>query len=344
MTNPDGRPEPTARSRLLRSIGQVIKWVLFALVLLFVGRHAWRLWSEVDTTTIRLRWGWLAAATAVSILGWIPSAVYWRWVMAKLGAPAPWPEVWCAYYCGHLGKYVPGKAMTLIVRAAMLNSSRVPAAVAGFAATMETLAYIAAGTAMIALLLPSLLEMLPRLEGWTAGLYQLHWQIGLDVLVIAASLGGLLILSSASVHMASRFKKLVPALGALDRRLPANAALVGFVGFLAAWWLQGATLGLTLQALSDRPVDWSELPGWTATSAVALVGGFLAMFAPGGLGVREGLIMELLRGQTGPHEAVVAALVFRGVCFAAELLASGMLYLLVRYRRHGIPPSAASGG
>jgi uncharacterized membrane protein YbhN (UPF0104 family) len=110
------------------------------------------------------------------------------------------------------------------------------------------------------------------------------------------------------------------------------------VSLVAAWWLQGAALGLTLQALSPEPVDWSDWPLWTGASAVSLVGGFLAFFTPGGLGVREGLLMELLRHHVGAHEAVAAALVLRVITLVGELVASALLYALVRR------PLASRGG
>jgi len=77
--------------------------------------------------------------------------------------------------------------------------------------------------------------------------------------------------------------------------------------FLAAWWIQGLTLGLTIQAVASEPVNWGNWPFWTGTAAVAMVGGFIAIFTPGGLGVREGLLMELLSRQLGPDEAVLVA-------------------------------------
>jgi uncharacterized membrane protein YbhN (UPF0104 family) len=59
---------------------------------------------------------------------------------------------------------------------------------------------------------------------------------------------------------------------------------------------------------------------------VALVGGFLVILAPGGLGVREGLLLELLERQLGPREAVLVTVLWRGVALAGEIVAAGALY------------------
>jgi hypothetical protein len=313
----------------------VVKWGLFAVVLAFVGRHAWRLWGEMGPQPLRLRAGCLVWATLVSIVAWLPSAWYWRWMISVLGAPAPWPEAFSAYYCGHLGKYVPGKAMALVIRAGMLSRIGVPAAVAGFAATMETLTYMAAGTATAIYLAPRLFDASSGHRAHVAFLEQGYWQAGLLAAAIVGSIAGLALLSHLSVRIAGRLKRTLPAAGALDRLLPLRVYVTGFVAFLAAWWLQGATLGLTLQAVSIEPLDWAGWPMWTGAAAVSVVAGFLAVFAPGGLGVREGLLMELLRGSVGAHEAVAAAVLFRAVSLAGEVLASSVLWGYVRVRQAG---------
>jgi uncharacterized membrane protein YbhN (UPF0104 family) len=100
--------------------------------------------------------------------------------------------------------------------------------------------------------------------------------------------------------------------------------------FFAAWWIQGLVLGLTIRAVSTAPLAWADWPFWTGTTALAMVGGFVAVFAPGGLGVREGLLMELLQHELGPHDAVLVALLLRGVSLAGEILAAGLLYYGVK--------------
>ncbi len=98
------------------------------------------------------------------------------------------------------------------------------------------------------------------------------------------------------------------------------------MGFVASWWVQGLTLGLTMHAVSAEQWNWADWPFWTGTASVAMVGGFVVLFAPGGLGVREGLLMELLERQLGPREAVLVALLLRGVSLAGEILAAVALY------------------
>ncbi|HTI50751.1 MAG TPA: hypothetical protein VL475_07365, partial [Planctomycetaceae bacterium] len=186
------------------------------------------------------------------------------------------------------------------------------------------------GVVTMVLLLPWIIASIPQLDELAEFIAQPACRLAFPVLAIVGSIGGLTVLARISVRLAGRMKGSIPALGTLAQPIPLQTFAAGLVVFLGAWWLQGATLGLTLQALSPEPVSWSDWPLWTGTAAVSLVGGFLAIFAPGGLGVREGLLMELLRQQLGPHEAVAAAILLRGVTLVGELLMAGAVYVLIR--------------
>jgi uncharacterized membrane protein YbhN (UPF0104 family) len=69
--------------------------------------------------------------------------------------------------------------------------------------------------------------------------------------------------------------------------------------------------------------DW---PRWTGAAALALVGGFLALFAPGGLGVREAVLLSLL-SHMEPRAALLATVLWRAASLVAELAICGLLEL-----------------
>lgn len=74
-------------------------------------------WSAAD-----MHFGWLAAACLWYVCGLLPAGVYWHWVLGALGVHTGLLHALRAYYIGHLGKYVPGKAMVVVLRAAMVRS------------------------------------------------------------------------------------------------------------------------------------------------------------------------------------------------------------------------------
>lgn len=311
-----------------KPIWSAIKWGLFLIVLAFVAWHGWNLWNQFDAEPARMHWGWIALATAASIVAWAPSVWYWRWIMIGLGAAAPWARVVRAYYCGNLGKYLPGKAAVIVIRAALLKSSGVPATTAGLAVTQETLTCMWAGGISALILSATLAQHLP---GWAAG----HADpplVRLALLACAAGGGAAVLVTLLHSH---RFLHGVFA-GASESTVnnivhpgvlkSLRMTLTGGTVFLGWWWFHGLTLGLTIRGVIGDRADWSDWPFWTGTAAVAMVGGFVAVFAPGGLGVREGLAIELLEHQLGPREAVLVTVLWRGTSLVGEILAAGALY------------------
>ncbi|HEY2253962.1 MAG TPA: hypothetical protein VGH74_22960, partial [Planctomycetaceae bacterium] len=112
-------------SDAVKRLWPALKWGMYLLVLIFVVRHGWQLWTGFDQHVGPIHWGWLALAVVSSLAAWLPSLWYWRELMAALGATAPWAQVTRAYYCGHLGKYVPGKGMPIVIRSAFLKKCEV---------------------------------------------------------------------------------------------------------------------------------------------------------------------------------------------------------------------------
>ena len=82
---------------------------------------------------------------------------------------------------------------------------------------------------------------------------------------------------------------------------------------------------LTVRALAPGGVGARFWPLVTASVALATVAGFVVAVLPGGLGVREGVLMATLAPAVGEDAAVVSALALRLVWVAAEVVAGGVL-------------------
>jgi uncharacterized membrane protein YbhN (UPF0104 family) len=76
----------------------------------------------------------------------------------------------------------------------------------------------------------------------------------------------------------------------------------------------------------------ADLPLLTAAVALAMVAGFLSLL-PGGIGVRELIVIPLLQPQFGQVVAILSAVLLRIGWMAAELLVAVVLYFGVRVRK-----------
>ena len=112
----------TSRKKLVLG---VIKWLIVVLVV------AWVVWKIVQSghDLLQYRWqpkpGWLLLAVVCYLIGYLPAGIYWHFILRKLGQQPTFYETIRAYYIGHLGKYIPGKAMVVVIRAALVRNERV---------------------------------------------------------------------------------------------------------------------------------------------------------------------------------------------------------------------------
>ena len=100
----------------------------------------------------------------------------------------------------------------------------------------------------------------------------------------------------------------------------------GWIAMTLGWFIMGASVWAALRACG---IEFSLLNAWplcTAAAAMAIVIGFLSMI-PGGLFSRDYVFFVLLTPLAAERALIVAALL-RVVWLLAEVLISGMFYLL----------------
>ena len=307
-----------------RRLWYAVKWLLLSAVLTAVLVQGVKLGRQVDWAHITIRPGWLLWSTLLYVAGWLPAVWFWRELLREVAGPVSWFEVAKAYFCGHLGKYVPGKAGVVFIRAGMLQPHGVPFLPGALSAGYETLASMAAGAAVGAALLPFALppSTLKKFLTWLPG--GIARPEVISILVLIGCLCGLRVMS----HLFHRIlKKMVPvdSTGGAVRSWARQPTFLAFLLLIMGWWIHGLSMGCTVQALSPDPVNWSDWPRWTAATSLSIVLGFAALFSPGGLGVREWVLMEVLEPELGPL-AVVATVLSRFIWLVGECGAAGILY------------------
>lgn len=264
-----------------------------------------------------LRPDWLVAAGGLYLLGLAPSWLLWHLTMERMWQRPTWGRSAAAYYVGHLGKYVPGKALVVILRAALVRGVGVDGVIAGAAVFVETLTTMAAGAALSAFLLVFVAR-----GSWLVWLAFL-----LAILAAIPTYPPVfrLLLMMFAVRRASP-QVLAAASGLTNRVIRQGWLLTG-----AGWIVVGLSLMAVMRAMPGVVPRWEDAPLLIACVALAMVAGFLSLI-PGGLGIRELVVTELLSGVYGTAAALMAAVLLRLVWLAAELIASGALWWLFARR------------
>lgn len=311
------------------------KWLLLAVKLAIIGVVLWAvgdtLWSGVVTLWTdgwQLHWPWVILAGAVYLLGLLPAGIFWWRVLWVLGQKTRFRDTMRAYYIGHLGKYVPGKAMVVVLRAGLLQPGGARLSVAAAAVFFETLTMMAVGAFWAAAILAV----------WFRG----HWTL------CAVAIG--LMLAAGIPTLPPLFRRLA-RLARVAKSDPETQEKLDDIGFgtLATGWgmmticwaMLALSLWATLKAMGIEGLDLiADFPRYLASVSLAMVAGFLSLI-PGGLFVRDGILAELIEPYFSqvitPLPAVVtaglSAVLLRIVWLVAELVISGIVYFGFRPRR-----------
>lgn len=291
-----------------------VKLALGALVLAAVGRQGIRAWAQLGSQgrLVRVDWGWIAASMAGYLGGLLALGLVFSRVMDAGPTPVGrWAAI-RAYLVSHLGKYVPGKALVVVMRVGLVTPYGARPASAAFATLYETLMMMAAGG-----LLSAAVGAGPSFDyGSTirvpAGLVGLG--IGLSLLVV--------VWPGVFPRLATLARLPFPGVGpdALPRlsgRLLAQGLATSTVG----WGLLGLSQVAVLRSIGVT-APLSTWPSVVGAVALATVAGFVVPIAPGGLGVREWVLWTTLGAVAPGGLAVVAAILLRLTWLAAEVLAA----------------------
>jgi hypothetical protein len=315
-----------------------IKGILTVVVLAFVGRHVVRTWRELEARgqLPHLEASWLVAGAGLYLLGLAMQGVYfWRVLQA---GPTPirlFPAL-RAYLISHLGKYVPGKALVVVMRAGMVVPFGARAAAAAFATLYETLVMMAAGglVATVGFSLASTSNASLPIP-WSGGSV-VEGSLALPSLALGLAFL-IIVLPAIFPRLAALARVPLPGVGpdALPR-LSSRLLGEGIVLASLGWILLGLSQVAVIRALSPSGFPPGHWPLVVASVALATAAGFAVPVAPGGLGVREWILWTALGGALDGDLAVVAALMLRLTWIVAEIAAAAPLFA-IRPPRPSVP-------
>ena len=263
--------------------------------------------ETLDPAAWSPRWGIFAASCAALLLGYFVSGVLWGRIVRGLGGPhlPPFTSV-RLFMVANLGRYVPGKVWQIAGLVALARTRGVSGATATAAAVLGQGAGLAAATAVGLFSLRTVAEG----EAWT-------WAVPV-ILLGGAALGLAPPVFHAVVGAWFRLARTAEPEG-LEPARAMEWLLVGLASWLVygwAFWALVTGLGLEVALIPTA-----------SAFAAAYVLGYVMVFAPAGIGVREGFLVALLAPQVGAGAAGAVAIVARLWTTALEVVPAGAFWI-----------------
>jgi len=267
---------------------------------------------ESDFDFARVNYAWWIAAIFSYVVTMALSCLFWHRVLLAMGQKPKLSRTALAFFASQLGKYIPGKAMVVVIRTDLIRGDDVRTAPAAASVFVETLTWIFVGSAIASFLL----------------VFQFRDQVTLQITA------AILTLISGVLTWPSVFRAIAMKMGAGRGRnaakmfdgLNLSTMMFGWAVMALGWCFNGLSLWLVLKGLPGTEVQLADFPLTLACVTLATVAGFVSLL-PGGIGVRELVLIPLLSARFDPVTAIVAAIVIRFVWLAAELSTSGIIYL-----------------
>ena len=287
------------------AINRFFYFAIIAVVVWFLVQN----FGEIIQYDFQINWYCLAVAFFSLLCSYLLMAFLWTKVAKSFALDAPYVLANKAWFLGQLGKYLPGKVVLLLVR------------IDCYRKYSKRKVTTATGVEYIATLAASALFM--------------FFAISLSAYLIPnairfAALGAFILsLFFLWPPLFTRIINLVSRIFGKDeiREYPPYRKLLGFIClYMIVYVVQGIGVYAVFDSLA--PIDMSCFLLLTGSYEGASLIGTAALFAPGGLGVRESLLFIVLPSFLPKEIVIVAVLLIRVITIFIEcFLAAAFVFV-----------------
>ncbi|MGD0917284.1 MAG: lysylphosphatidylglycerol synthase domain-containing protein [Thermodesulfobacteriota bacterium] len=296
-----------------------LKWIIVIAIFIFLGKMVWGNWNQVRDTPFTLQPFSFILSTFLFVFSYFIQIWAWYLITLKLKIAISFRETLESWLYSQLGKYLPGKVWLLLSRFYFYEARGKSKKSISVALYFETVTIIAAAGLIFLVALIFHREIWPfyswRQWGWPVLLFLLGF-VFLHPRVLQKILNWVLV----------QFKREPVSLSI------SYADILGILFVCILSWLVGG-VGFYLFIDSVYPVAPQYVLFLTGALAISGTLGLIAIFAPSGLGVREGVLVYLLSFMMATPVAVIISILTRIWMTLIEIGLIGVIYLSGQFQK-----------
>lgn len=290
-------PHQSARRAQLRAVLGIV--VLILVVGFFIAK------AKTTTEDLIVYWqplSFLNITVSLLLVGatFILMAGLWWMLIRLLGGQVKVGEALQAYFLSSLPRYIPGSVWGYVGRTYLIEQRGVRRAVAVFSTLIE-----------IALLVGSSLGV--------GGVFLLKFP---NAALVALLIGLVMIIGLTFVTLIFN-----PDRGFQLQFLGISTLII--IAYFVFWVIYGLSIVILIESFVSR-ITVVDALNVTSGFAIAWLAGFLAIFVPGGLGIREAGIVLILEPMTNSVMAIFLAILSRLINLFVDALLFGVALLTRR--------------
>jgi uncharacterized membrane protein YbhN (UPF0104 family) len=298
---------------------QIVRWIIVVAIFVFFGKMVWNNWNQVKDASFTFEVFPLILSTLIFAFSYFIQIWAWYLITLKLKIALSPSDTLKSWFYSQLGKYLPGKVWLLLSRFYFYESR------GKSKKSISVALYFEMVTIMVAAGLVFLAALIFFREIW---LFYSWKQSGWLIL--------LFLLGFVSLHPRVLQKILNWTLVQFKREpvsLSISYSDILWILFvcIVSWVIGG--VGFYLFVDSVYPVAPQYILFLTGALAISSTLGLVAIFAPSGLGVREGALVYLLSFVMATPVAVIISILTRIWMTLIEIGLIGMVYLISRFQK-----------
>ncbi len=313
IITPDSITENDPKHKLKKIATNLVKLILTAVILYYIFRTLSRHWNEVVTYDWTINYGLLALSVFFHLVTFAIQAGVWCILISGFGYKIPFKYGFKISYITNLGRYLPGKVWAVFGMAYLAKKLGIKgeaSVTSWIIAIIFSLPTAFLGSFLILIFYPELLSDALR-EKMGITIYVLA------VIMLAGSLF-LIITPNKTLSLFNIFLKIIRR-PAIVFDVSKVTALKIYLGYFLSWISFGFSFWLLLHAIIPDP----QIPLLAGIGAYVFAYqiGFVAIFTPGGIGVREFALWSMLTPYIG-SVAIGVAIAARIWNIIAEIIAA----------------------
>lgn len=287
-----------------RNVFVAAQWIFAAAIVWAAARALRGQWSAAAErlATLRIGWIWVLAATVIVFLTYLLLIETWRRILTGWKAYLSFGVAARIWFVSNLGKYLPGKVWSIAAMGVMARQQAVSPVAAAGSSILIQLVTVATGIALV------------LVTGIRA----------VDQPVLAIVIG--VILAAGIATMPALLPRLARVAASLTGKaievppVPLSSLWLAVAGSLLSWITYGLAFQLFVVGVLGGAAGATT--SYIAVYAASYIIGFLALFAPGGVVVRESaLVAGMVRlGLATQADAFAVAVASRLWLTIVELL------------------------
>jgi uncharacterized membrane protein YbhN (UPF0104 family) len=296
-----------------------LQWAIVIAIFFFLGRMFCENWIQVKEAHFAFRPLPLLLSTLIFAFSYFVQIWAWYLITLKLGIAISPSETLGSWFYSQLGKYLPGKVWLLLGRYYFYESKGKSKKAISIALYLETITVVMAAGLMFLAALAIFKQVRPFYPGETFWWFLIPFTLAFVAIHPR-------VLQTIFNWVLTKFNREPIALSISYFEI----LWILWVNIMA--WIVGG-IGFYFFAGSVFPVSSIYILFLTGALAFSSTLGLIALFAPSGLGVREGALVYLLSFIMPISVAVIISVLTRIWMTLIEIGLIGVVYLLSKIRK-----------